>query len=159
MEGVFGTNYPTTGRRTGHIRPIRSLAYFKTLPVLHTEPESVENNECLILVKAYILDDKFLDSKFQNAAVDAILERGFPEAQDEYGDVANKMTGSSYLDTLTSEEFRIWIVKDELKVHVLFHFGFLSGLAFQNQVSADIWRNVTMTFEFTILFNMVYKPV
>ncbi|QKX60490.1 hypothetical protein TRUGW13939_07635 [Talaromyces rugulosus] len=28
MEGVFGTNYPTTGRRTGHIRTVRSLALF-----------------------------------------------------------------------------------------------------------------------------------
>lgn len=38
--------------------------YFKKLPMLYDEPDSMENDEYLALVKAYKLGDKFLDSKF-----------------------------------------------------------------------------------------------
>lgn len=51
--------------------------YFGTLPVLHNAsgPGSDPGNEDLELAKAYVLGDRLIDTKFQNAVVSAIVEK------------------------------------------------------------------------------------
>lgn len=56
--------------------------YFGTLPVFCDEPGVEGDEEYLDLVKAYVLGDKLLDSKFQDTAVDAIVEKSVTAAQD-----------------------------------------------------------------------------
>ncbi|KAL4870101.1 hypothetical protein BDV12DRAFT_184709 [Aspergillus spectabilis] len=56
--------------------------YYGTLAVLCDEPGLPGNSEYLDLVKAYVLGDKLLDFAFQDAAVDAIIEKSRSVAQD-----------------------------------------------------------------------------
>ncbi|EED13876.1 conserved hypothetical protein [Talaromyces stipitatus ATCC 10500] len=56
--------------------------YYGTLPVLCDEPGLCGNAEYLELVKAYTLGDKLLDSRFQNAVIDAIVEKSQSKARD-----------------------------------------------------------------------------
>ncbi|CAI7604079.1 unnamed protein product [Penicillium glandicola] len=56
--------------------------YYGTLPVFCDEPGLPGNAEYVDLVKAYVLGDKFLDFKFQNATIDAIIEKTDSKSQD-----------------------------------------------------------------------------
>lgn len=56
--------------------------YYGTLPVCCDEPGLPGNAEYLALVKAYILGDKILDYSFQNAAIEAMVEKSHSTAQD-----------------------------------------------------------------------------
>jgi BTB/POZ domain len=56
--------------------------YYDTFPVFSDEPGSSGNAEYLELIKAYILSDKLLDSRFQNAVIDAIIEKSVSKARD-----------------------------------------------------------------------------
>lgn len=56
--------------------------YCGTLPVFCDEPGPPSRAEYLDLVKVYILGDKIVDFRFQNAAIDAILEKTQSVAQD-----------------------------------------------------------------------------
>lgn len=51
--------------------------YFGTLPVLHNASGSGSDrgNEDLEIAKAYVLGDRLIDTKFQNAVIDAIIEK------------------------------------------------------------------------------------
>jgi hypothetical protein len=56
--------------------------YYGTLPVFCDEPGLPGNSEYLNLVKAYVLGDKILDSRYQDEAIDAIVEKCQSKAQD-----------------------------------------------------------------------------
>lgn len=56
--------------------------YYGTLPVCCNDSGLPENQEYLKLVKAYTLGDKLMDTKFQNAAIDAIIEKSISAASD-----------------------------------------------------------------------------
>ncbi|GFF94256.1 hypothetical protein IFM47457_09823 [Aspergillus lentulus] len=56
--------------------------YYGTLPVFCDEPGLPGNSEYLNLVKTYVLGDKILDCKFQDAAIDAIVEKCLSKVQD-----------------------------------------------------------------------------
>jgi hypothetical protein len=56
--------------------------YYGTLPVFCDESGLPGNSEYLNLVKAYVLGDKILDSRYQDAAIDAIVEKCQSKAQD-----------------------------------------------------------------------------
>lgn len=56
--------------------------YYGTLPVFCNKPGLPGNVEYLNLVKAYTLGDKFLDTKFQDAAIDAIIQKTVSKATD-----------------------------------------------------------------------------
>lgn len=56
--------------------------YYGTLPVFCDEPGLPGNSEYLNLIKTYVLGDKILDCKFQDAAIDAIVEKCLSKAQD-----------------------------------------------------------------------------
>lgn len=56
--------------------------YYETLPVFCNEPGLSGNAEYLELIKAYILGDKLMDSKFQDAVIDAIIEKSVSKASD-----------------------------------------------------------------------------
>jgi hypothetical protein len=49
--------------------------YWGTLPVVGDETGAPGDPEYVDLVKAYVLGDKILDSKFQDTAIDAIVEK------------------------------------------------------------------------------------
>lgn len=56
--------------------------YYDKLPVYCNEPGRAANQEYLKLVKAYTLGDKLMDTEFQNAAIDAIVEKSNSTASD-----------------------------------------------------------------------------
>lgn len=56
--------------------------YYGTLPVCCNDSGLPENQEYLKIVKAYTLGDKLMDTKFQNAAIDAIIEKSISAASD-----------------------------------------------------------------------------
>jgi hypothetical protein len=56
--------------------------YYGTLPVFCDEPGLLGNSEYLDLVKAYVLADKLLDTRFQDTAIDAIIEKSCSNAKD-----------------------------------------------------------------------------
>ncbi|KAF7122784.1 hypothetical protein CNMCM5793_000894 [Aspergillus hiratsukae] len=56
--------------------------YCGTLPVVCDEPGLPGNSEYINLVKAYVLGDKILDSKFQDTVIDAIVEKSQSKAKD-----------------------------------------------------------------------------
>ncbi|KAL3468862.1 hypothetical protein BJX99DRAFT_268968 [Aspergillus californicus] len=56
--------------------------YCDTMPVFCDEPGPPANLEYLQLVMAYVLGDKLLDIAFQNAAIDAIIEKSLSKASD-----------------------------------------------------------------------------
>ncbi|KAJ0414044.1 hypothetical protein BJY00DRAFT_295821 [Aspergillus carlsbadensis] len=56
--------------------------YYRTLPVFCDEPGLPGNAEYLDLVKAYVFGDKILDTTFQNAIIDAMIEKSGSKARD-----------------------------------------------------------------------------
>ncbi|RAO65898.1 uncharacterized protein BHQ10_001910 [Talaromyces amestolkiae] len=56
--------------------------YYNKLPVCCNEPGCAANQEYLKLVKAYTLGNKLMDTGFQNAAIDAIVEKSTSAASD-----------------------------------------------------------------------------
>ncbi|KUL85134.1 hypothetical protein ZTR_06255 [Talaromyces verruculosus] len=58
--------------------------YYGTLPVYCDKPGPPANQEYLKLVKAYTLGDKLMDTGFQNAAIDAIVEKSTSKTLDEH---------------------------------------------------------------------------
>ncbi|OOQ83208.1 hypothetical protein PEBR_36322 [Penicillium brasilianum] len=56
--------------------------YYGTLPVFCDEPGRLGNSEYLDLVKAYVLGEKLLDTRFQDTAIDAIVEKSRSNAKD-----------------------------------------------------------------------------
>lgn len=56
--------------------------YYGTFPVYCDKPGRPANQEYLKLVKAYTLGDKLMDTVFQNAAIDAIVEKSTSMASD-----------------------------------------------------------------------------
>ncbi|RLM00041.1 hypothetical protein CFD26_108239 [Aspergillus turcosus] len=56
--------------------------YCGTLPVFSDEPGAPARAEYLALVKAYVLGDKMLDFRFQNTAIDGIVEKSQSVAKD-----------------------------------------------------------------------------
>jgi hypothetical protein len=56
--------------------------YYRTLPVFCDEPGLPGNTEYLDLVKGYVFGDKILDKRFQNAIIDAMVEKSRSRAQD-----------------------------------------------------------------------------
>lgn len=56
--------------------------YYDTLPVFCDEPGLSGNAEYVDLVKAYVLGEKVLDPTFQDATIDAIIEKSVSESQD-----------------------------------------------------------------------------
>lgn len=71
---------PSPGVALGLNRP-PSTTYGK-LPVYCHEPGRVANQEYLKLIKAYTLGNKLMDTGFQNAAIDAIVEKSHSVASD-----------------------------------------------------------------------------
>ena len=57
--------------------------YRHTLPVRVDEPGLVGNDEYLQLAKAYVLGDYLLDTNFQDAVIDAIIEKTGSKVRDD----------------------------------------------------------------------------
>ncbi|PCH00554.1 BTB/POZ [Penicillium occitanis (nom. inval.)] len=93
--------------------------YYGTLPVCSNDSGLPENHEYLKLVKAYTLGNKLMDMGFQNAAIDAIVEKSISEEDGTRWYPVTEVVEFAYNNTRNSDPIRQLLVD----LHVSFGHG------------------------------------
>jgi hypothetical protein len=85
--------------------------YSRTLPCRNDEPGRAGNAEYVLLAKAYVLGDKLQDGRFQDTAIDAIIQKASSPAKDgQQWLPVGSAVGWIYDNTLPSSEARRLLV-------------------------------------------------